>query len=250
MASRSTPTARSVTAMESPARSLPAAQCISAGTLSSASACRTLLCSAVRCLMIVRYEADIRSAALPSARIERSVSRSPSRTIFQNSAPSAGSVSGRFTFRTPGSATSGPSRRWSAALRKSKTVCRPSEDRKTVSASVACARWPLRKSRPGRTRRPSAVGSPPTSRKLRTPASSGSDSSDTSDISACGTCCVTGSPRALRPASLAGECAFDDTTWVLPAISPAQRLPGARPAPDDVRMRLSSSGPRQGPVGI
>lgn len=90
--------------------------------------------------MIIRYEVIIRSAPWPSARIARSWSRSPSRTIFQNSAPSAGSLSGRLTLRTPGRATSGPSSFWSAALRKSNTVCRPSEARKAASSAVAWAR--------------------------------------------------------------------------------------------------------------
>ena len=70
MASRSTPTASSETAMDRPARSLPAAQCISAGTLSSASACSTRLCSAVRSLMIVRYEATSGRPPCRRARID------------------------------------------------------------------------------------------------------------------------------------------------------------------------------------
>ncbi len=169
----------------------------------------------------------MRFAALPSARSVRSCSMSPSLTIFQNSAPSAGSVSGRLTLRTPGSSTSGPSSFLSAALRKSKTVCRPREPRNAASFSVAWARWPLRKSTPCRTRRPSMVGRPPTSRKLRTPVSSGSVD---------GTCCVTRAPPIRPPALLAEGPSFDDTTWVCrPMIDgdlslvPRSRPPAARP---------------------
>ncbi len=226
MASRSTPRASRVTAIDRPARSLPAEQCISAGEAPSESSSSTRRCSAVRVVMINRYESIIRCAARPSPSISRSVARSPSRTMVQNPAPSAGSDSGRLTVRTPGSATSGPSSLTSAELRKSKTVCSPSESRNAASVSVACARWPLRNSTPRPTCRPSTVGRPPTSRKLRTPVSSGSVDGT------CGVCCVTGAPSARPPAPLVGEadCA-DHTTCGYEgdqvAIGPVEGRPGA-----------------------
>lgn len=78
--------------------------------------------------------------------------------------------------------------------------------------------------------RPSTVGRPPTSRKLRTPASSGSVD---------GTCCVTGAPPIGPSAPLLvarrRESPPDDTTWVPRAMSRPRALPPRWDGLDDVR---------------
>jgi len=151
--------------------SLPAAQCIARARLSSARAFSTCRCSAVRSRMIETVRSGHPGHALASARIDRSWSSRRPRTIFPNSVPSAGSVSGMFTFRTPAARHQAVELLVGRVAEVEDRVS-PSDvrERRVLGGGVG-ARWPLRKSRPYRTRRPSTVGRTAHVAELRTPAS-------------------------------------------------------------------------------